>query len=132
MPDEYELCAQLHVSGRTVRVALEQLCREVVVKSRQGKRRQIVGRRVSRGKLASHRVVFLTPLPLQSLNRLGLFLIDCLREHQAEEGYLLETHASRVPYRARVPQELKNLQGTLHPAAECADRDTLQAVGSDH
>jgi DNA-binding LacI/PurR family transcriptional regulator len=116
LPGEYELCAQLHVSRRTVRAALDQLRQEGMLKCRRGKRRRIIGRRSSSSRPRSHRVVLLMPVPLQSVNPFGLFLIDRLREDLAEQGYLLETRASRVPYRARLPEELNDLEATSHPA----------------
>jgi DNA-binding LacI/PurR family transcriptional regulator len=116
LPGEHELAAQLHVSRRTVREALEQLRRDGVVKCNRGKRRQIVQRNVDQPKPASCRVVLLTPVPLHSMSPFSIFLIDRLREHLAEDGYLLEIHVGRDPYRARLPQRLKKLEETLHPA----------------
>jgi LacI family transcriptional regulator len=95
---------------------LEQLRRDGVLKCHRGKRREIVRRKSSSLKSASSRVVLLTPVPLHSMNPFGIFLTDRLREHLAEEGYLLEIHAGRDPYRARLPQRLKKLEETLHPA----------------
>lgn len=115
LPGEHELCAQLHVSRRTVRAALKQLSRSGAIKCRHGRRREIVNRR-ARKKPVSNRVLVLMPEPLQAVSPLGVFLIDRLREHLMEAGYVLETHASRVPFRARTPQELESLAKTLHPA----------------
>ena len=124
LPGEHELCAQLHVSRRTVRAALKQLCRDGVVKCCHGKRREIVKRGKSQTKLVSSRVVFLTPAPLHTLSQLEIFLIDRLREHLAEEGYLLEIHSGRVPYRARLSHQLQHLEETLHPAGWVLSQST--------
>lgn len=117
LPGEHELSALLHVSRRTVRLALDQLTRDGVVKCQPGKRRRILRHKALQPKRARSRVVFLSPLPLSSMNRFTIFIIDRLREHLAEEGYLLEIHASRDPYRTRLPQQLKKLEETMHPAA---------------
>jgi len=116
LPGEYELCSHLHVSRRTVRAALDQLSEEGVLKCIQGKRREIVLPKSPVAEPATRRVVLLTPGSLLSLNPFGVFLIDHLREHLAEAGFSLETHQSRVPYRARVPHELENLQKEVRPA----------------
>lgn len=124
LPGEYELSAQLHVSRRTIRAALEELRRKGVVKCRRGKRREL--RAAPRRQPASNRVVLVTPAPLHALNPFAVFLIDCLREHLAESGYLLESRASRVPYRARVPQELKMMAEALRPAGWVLLQSTVQ------
>lgn len=116
LPGEHELCAHLHVSRRTVRGALEQLGNHGILKCAKGKRRQIVWRRNRPRRSAAKRVVVLLPVPVLSLSPFGVFLIDYLREHLAKAGYLVETHASRVPYRERLPQELQNLAESLRPA----------------
>ncbi len=126
LPGEHELCAHLHVSRRTVRAALEQLGRHGILRCGQGKRREIIGASASRRKSASKRVVFLMPVPLLSLSPFGVYLIDHLREHLAEGGYVLETHASRLPYRARVPHELENLEGSVKPACWVLLHSTAQ------
>ena len=96
LPGEHELCSQLHVSRRTVRAALDQLCYDGLVKCCHGKRREIINQHLVRLPPASSRIVFLTPVPLQTLSPFGIFLIDRLREHLAEEGYLLEIHSRWV------------------------------------
>ncbi len=108
MPGEHDLCAHLHVSRRTVRAALKQLSRSGAIKCRHGRRREIVKQR-ARKRPASNRVLVLTPEPLQASSPLTVFLIGRLSEHLTEAGYVLETHASRVPFRARTPQELESL-----------------------
>jgi DNA-binding LacI/PurR family transcriptional regulator len=115
LPGEHELCKQLHVSRTTLRAALDQLNRQGMIKSRQGSRREIIPRRRRSRKAESNRVVLLMPDPLQAM-LIRAFLIDRLRERLAEEGYLLETHVSRIPFRARSPLELEKLTNRLRPA----------------
>jgi LacI family transcriptional regulator len=124
LPGEHELASQLHVGRRTVRAALDQLCSDGVVKCCHGKRREIINQHLVRLPPASSRIVFLTPVPLQTLTSFGIFIIDRLREHLAEEGYLLEIHAGRVPYRAPVTNHLKNLAETLDPAGWVLSQST--------
>ena len=129
LPGEHELCRQIHVSRRTVRAALDQLAREGIIKCHRGKRRQIMAGRRHRGKPMSRRVVLLMPVPVHSLDPFGVFLIDQLREHLSEADYLLETHASRVPYRARIPREMDKLEQTLRPAGWVLLHSTAQMQG---
>ena len=117
LPAEHELSSLLHVGRRTVRAALEQLRRDGVVKCRRGQRRKIIRRKPGHPKPASMRAMLLTPVPLHLMSPFSIFLIDRLREHLGEEGYLLEIHASRDTYRTRLPQQLKKLEETLRPAA---------------
>lgn len=117
LPGEYELASLLHVSRRIVRAALQQLQRDGVVESRPGKRREIIQRKRPGLKPTSSRAVLLTPVPLHLMSPFSIFLIDRLREHLGEEGYLLEIHAGRDPYRRRPLQQLKRLEETLRPAA---------------
>lgn len=115
LPGEHELCEQLHVSRTTIRAALEQLTRQGIIKTHQGRRREITPRGFSRKKAQSNRVVLLMPDPLQGM-MFRAFLIDRLREHLARESYFLETHVSRVPFRARSSRELEKLATRLQPA----------------
>jgi DNA-binding LacI/PurR family transcriptional regulator len=114
LPGEHELCAQLHISRTTLRGALEELSRQQLIKSQQGKRREITLRSLP-PKTKSNRVVLLMPDPLEGM-LVRAFLIDRLREHLARVGYLLETHVSRIPFRARSSQELEKLAAMLNPA----------------
>lgn len=115
LPGEHELCKQLHVSRTTVRAALDELGRKGMIKCRQGRRREITSRGSAQIRTKSKRVVLLMPDPFQGM-LFRAFLIDRLRERLAEEGYLVETHVSRVPFRARSPQQLEKLAIMLQPA----------------
>src|ERR1017187_7829800 len=90
MPGEYELCRQLRVGRQTLRAALVQLQKEGWVRSRQGKRRQIVARQGWLAPAASGLVVLLTPNPMQLLRPFTVLWTNELREHLAEAGYNLE------------------------------------------
>lgn len=115
LPGENELAESLHVSRNTVRKALLELSRDGIVRSHQGRRREIMAQRPRIPAATSNRVVLLMPDPYQGfLHR--AFLIDRLREHLAEEGYLLETHVSRIPFRARSQAEFEKLAKRLRPA----------------
>ena len=133
LPGEHELCAQLHVSRTTLRGALDDLARQQVIKSQQGKRREITLRKSSPRKSKSNRVVLLMPDPLQGM-LFRAYIVDRLREHLAKEGYLLETHVSRIPYRARSAQELEKLATMLHPAGWVlmGSSELLQRWFADH
>lgn len=116
LPGEHELCAQLHVSRKTLRAALTQLSRKGVIKCSQGRRRRIADRRATTGATTSNRVLTLLPLPPESLNPLAIYLINRLREHLTEAGYVLETHVSRAPYRGGGNHGLESLTKTMRPA----------------
>lgn len=116
LPGEHELSAQLQVSRRTVRAALEQLSRSGAIKCKRGQRREIVNRGRLKKKIASNRVLLLMPAPLPASSPLAVFLIDQLREHLIEAGYVLETHPGRLPFRARAPLGLESLAKTQNPA----------------
>ena len=116
LPGEHALCAQLHVSRKTLRVALDQLQRAGVVKCERGQHRRIVSHRPAVAARRTKRVVLLMPSELESLEAFVLCLIDRLRTYLAAEGYELDTLASRALNRARVPKELENLSKALNPA----------------
>jgi DNA-binding LacI/PurR family transcriptional regulator len=116
LPGEHELSAQLHVSRRTVRAALKQLSRNGDVRCKHGHRREIINRAFLRKRSASRSILLLMPEPLQALSPLVVLLVDRLRTHLIEAGYVLETHASRLPFRLRSPQGLESLAKTKHPA----------------
>jgi LacI family transcriptional regulator len=116
LPGEHALCAQLHVSRKTLRAALDRLQQEGVVKCGRGQRRRIVSRKPAVATCRSKRVVLLMPTELESLEPFVVCLIDRLRTYLAEEGYQFETHASQALYRARVPEGLESLSKALNPA----------------
>ena len=115
LPGEHELCARMNVSRITLRAALDKLQREGLIRSSQGKRRQITkpGHRQGDG---NKRVVLLTPFPLHELQPNALFWIDSLRQHLGEAGYLLDIHVARSVYGSGQGHSLKSLCETLRPA----------------
>jgi LacI family transcriptional regulator len=99
LPGEHDLCSQLHVARMTLRLALDQLTRAGLVRSSQGKRREIVvppGRDVTPS--VSSRVLLLTPVPLHFLLPFDVFWANELRSALEKAGYHLEIHADRAPY----------------------------------
>lgn len=104
------------MSRKTLRAALTQLSRKGVIKCSQGRRRRIADRRATTGATTSNRVLTLLPLPPESLNPLAIYLINRLREHLTEAGYVLETHVSRAPYRGGGNHGLESLTKTMRPA----------------
>lgn len=109
------MCAQLHVSRKTLRTALRQLSRKGFIKCSQGRRRRIVNRRAAPPASVSKRVLTLLPLPPETLNPLAIYLINRLREHLTDAGYALEIHVSRALYCGGGTYGLENLGKTLRP-----------------
>lgn len=111
---EHQLCARLQVSRVTLRAALAQLEREGLVKSRQGRCREIFGARAEgiRGP-KSKRVVLLTPMPLEVMERFALCWIDDLRRRLNEAGYHLEVEKCRSCFSARPEPALGDLVNRL-------------------
>ena len=97
LPSEAELCRSYRVSRMTLRVALQTLAHDGVVKSSQGQRRRILrkgpGRRLPRPK---SRIVLLAPDPVERMAPFGLYVVDGMREQLAAAGFELEVHASRA------------------------------------
>jgi DNA-binding LacI/PurR family transcriptional regulator len=97
LPGEHELCERFQVSRITLRAALLQLGREGWFKGQQGKRRQIVQKRVSQSATApSDQVVMLSPVTLENLPAAALFWVDALRNHLAAAGYRLQFQAGHA------------------------------------
>lgn len=126
LPGEKELCTLLHVGRVTLRSALDQLKREGWVRSSQGRRREIVGRRRVRTSRSSDRVVLLTPVRLVNLQSFTIFWIDGLREHLATEGYHLEVHEHPACYSGRPDRALESLASRLNPAAWVLSQSTAR------
>lgn len=89
LPGERELCSLLQVSRPTLRTSLEMIRREGLIAVKQGKRSTILKkRRVLRpGKAA---VALVSKLPLYSMSRNRIFLIDYMSKVLQERGLRLE------------------------------------------
>ena len=115
LPSERELSARLSVGLGTLRVALEQLRHEKVLRSSPGKRHTIIAKPALLRPAATKRVVLLTPQPLHLLQGLVVFWMDSLREQLANAGYLLETHSGLALYNRRPNSALKAFTTQLRP-----------------
>lgn len=113
LPGERELCAQLHVSRITLRSALHHLQRQHLIRSAQGKRREIVIGNQPILTPKSDRVVLLAPRPVQLS---ATFWINKLREDLADAGYHLEFHSGQSFSGQGSARSLKNLIEHLRPA----------------
>jgi hypothetical protein len=117
MPGERELSRQLNVSRPTLRLALDQLSREGLLKSVPGRTRVIV-RAAATAKVQQSQVVgLLTPLPLQEVSPFALCWMDKLRELLAAAGLQLEIHSGRRWYSRRPEKDLAALTHQVPAAA---------------
>jgi DNA-binding MarR family transcriptional regulator len=116
LPGEHELCAQLRVARMTLRAALAQLERAGMVRSQQGKRREIVKRRRRTTLGLSGRVLLVTPLPLYVLPHLHVFCANELREALEKAGLHFEIHAERGLFGHGCGAGLERLMKQLRPS----------------
>ncbi len=117
MPGERELSKQLNVSRPTLRLALDQLCREGWLKNAPGRPRIIIHRAKGRTAPRSQVVGLLTPLPLQEVPPFALCWMDKLRELLAAAGLQLEIHSGRRWYSRRPEKDLAALTHQMPAAA---------------
>ena len=80
LPGEHELCGQLHIARMTLRRALQQLQRNGLIRSSQGKPREIVARRAKTAPSISGRVLLLTQVPMKTRLPFDAFWLHELRE----------------------------------------------------
>jgi LacI family transcriptional regulator len=99
----------------TLRGALQQLQREGLVRSSQGKRREILPFRRRASSQVSGRMLLLTPIPMHFHLPFHVLLTNALRDILAEAGYHLEIHASRAPYGRSAASSLERLIEQLRP-----------------
>jgi DNA-binding LacI/PurR family transcriptional regulator len=109
MPGERELSRQMNVSRPTLRMALEQLEREGLLKKSPGKHRLIARRPRGRKPTASRTIGLLTPLPLQEVAPFALCWMDKLRVLLAAAGYPLEIYNGQRWYARRPEKDLAEL-----------------------
>ncbi len=99
----------------TLRRALHQLEAEGLLRSRQGKRREILVVRRRVASVPSGRVLLLTPIPLQFQLPFYVFWTNQLRETLEEAGYHLEVYPSRAPYARGAATVLEDLVRQFRP-----------------
>ncbi len=115
LPGEHELCAQLHIARMTLRRALLQLQRAGLIRSSQGKPREILVRRNQPAPNLSRRVLLLTQVPMQSRLPFDAFWTNELRESLEKAGYHLELHANHGSYGRAMTTNLERMVQQLRP-----------------
>lgn len=90
LPGEWELCEKLRVSRVTLRAALARLTEEGLVRSSQGRRREIAAPSRAPLRTVSDRVVFLTPVLLHAAPPFVMFWVDALRRSLGDAGFHLD------------------------------------------
>ncbi len=117
LASERELCHQLGVSRMTLRAALGKLAREGLLRSSQGRRREVAVAGPSSPSATTGRdVVVLSPLPLQGVEPRVLFWIDELRDALAKENFRLDFVNQRNCYTEHPHRALEELATRLRPA----------------
>ena len=113
LPAERELRQYLQVSRPTVRAALQELERQGLIEMTGRARRPTAAarRRATRGP-HPHVVTMLTPLPLQAMPHLSLFVLDTLRDKLAKIGFTADLHTDPVCFSSRPARALEKLLQT--------------------
>jgi len=86
LPGERELCRRFQVSRPTLRAALEIVQREGLIAVQQGKRSVILKRRRPRLRAMWECVALISKVPLHSMSRNRIFLIDDMLGVLQEQG----------------------------------------------
>ena len=110
LPSERELCRQLQVSRPTLRTALGIIQREGLVAVSHGKRSQILKRKKQKIVAPKESIALVSKLPLYSMSRNRIFLIDYMSRVLIERGLSVEivSHPGFGTNRpARAIQQLK-------------------------
>lgn len=115
LPGEHELCAQLRIARMTLRRALQQLQRNGLIRSSQGKPREIVARRRKTPTNISGRVLLLTQVPMKTRLPFDAFWLHELREALEKAGYHLELHSNHAAYGRVMTTNLERLHEQLQP-----------------
>lgn len=117
LPGERELGAQLLVSRRTLRAALDELQRTGWLEVSQRQRRRIKARRALRNAGAARKeIAVLSSVPHSAMSSLMMFVLDVLREKLARVGYTTQLQVSPACFSARPARALEKLVAE-HPAA---------------
>ncbi len=116
LPSEHELCSQCHIARMTLRRALRRLENEGLLRSAQGRRREILAGSHLENPEPSRRVVLLSRLPVPLQPPFDAFWINELRLGLEETGYHLEIHTERACYGRGGAGSLKVLLEQLRPA----------------
>ncbi len=114
LPGERKLAEALQVSRMTLRQALEELERRGWVTSGRGRRRRILHKARPRPRM-EHRVVFLSPVPVEELEPQLLLLIHHLTEALQKRGVALELEARPSCFSRRPDRALAALAHELAP-----------------
>ena len=127
LPGELELSRKLQVSRMTLRAALKMLTKEGWVSSSQGQRRRVLRRRIqARSPRSSHRIVFLTAVPVDRMRSLHLLHVDGLREKLALAGFELDVQVSATCFSSRPESALEKLDKERAAAAWVVMNSTVQ------
>ena len=127
LPSTRELSEQLRVSRPTIRLALKLLRKEGCVNISHGRRTEIVLSSRRRKKLAKSNVIgFLSPIPLNNLSYMSLYLICDLQRHLADRGYKLEIHTETRFRRAQPFKALEQLVRQTRAACWILHFSTLE------
>lgn len=96
LPGQRALADELQVSRPTLQLAMDILRKEGVISGEPGRRLRIVRRpRASRSASRPEAVGFLSPVPLENLTALSLYLLSDLQRHLAGAGLHLEIHTEK-------------------------------------
>lgn len=124
LPGEHELCAQLHIARMTLRRALQHLQRVGLIRSSQGKPREIVARRRQTAPKLSGRVLLLTQVPMQYRLPFDAFWTNELRETLEKAGYHLELHANHASFGRAMTTSLERLVEQMRPVGWVLNNST--------
>ena len=116
LPGERELGAQLLVSRRTLRAALDELQRTGWLEVSARQRRRIQARRTLRNAgVVRKEIAVLSSVPHSAMSSLMMFVLDVLREKLAKVGYVTKLQVSPAAFSARPGRALEKLVAE-HPA----------------
>ena len=124
LPGEHELCAQLHIARMTLRRALQHLQRVGLIRSSQGKPREILARRQQAAPKLSGRVLLLTQVTMQFRLPFDSFWTNELRETLEKAGYHLEFHSNHASFGRAMSTSLERLVEQMQPVGWVLNNST--------